>query len=154
MSATGDLRTLGQRLMTLGHLSLKVKLSLLITTLVVLTVALVSFFLLRQQQQTLTEEMIKRGRTIAEHLAAGGKGALLANDDLTLNVLVKEAMNDPDVAFVAFVGDEGNVRAHSDVALIGKPLPRPPGLIPLADKPLVQTYRSESRRQIIDFSVP
>src|SRR6266540_1259128 len=109
---------------------------------------------LRQQQQALTQEMIKRGDTIAEHLAAGGKGALVANDDLTLNVLVREAMNDRDVAFVAFVDDEGTVRAHSDVALIGKPLTRRPGLAPLGDKPLIQTYRSESRQAIIDFAVP
>ena len=140
--------------MTVRHLSLKVKFSLLITTLVVLTVALVSFFLLRQQQQALTLEMTKRGQTIAEHLAAGGKAALVASDDLTLNVLVKEAMNDPDVAYVAFVDEEGSVRAHSDVALIGKPLVRRPGLIPLGDKPVIQTYRAESRRQIIDFAVP
>jgi adenylate cyclase len=136
------------------HLSLKVKLSLLITGLVVLTVVLVGFFLLRQQQQTLTLEMIKRGDTIAEHLGAGGKSALLANDDLTLNVLVKEAMKDPDVAYVAFVDDEGTVRAHSDVAQIGKPLVRRPGLAPLADTPTVQTYRSESRGEVIDFGVP
>ena len=154
MSATENLRALGQRLMRLRHLSLKMKFSLLITSLLVLTVALVSFFLLRQQQQALTQEMIKRGDTIAEHLAAGGKSALVANDDLTLNVLVREAMNDRDVAFVAFVDDEGTVRAHSDVAMIGKPLARRPGLAPLGDKLLIQTYRSESRQHIIDFAVP
>src|SRR5262249_35073503 len=128
------------------HLPLKVKLSLLITALVVLTVALVSYLLLRQQQQTLTEQMIKRGHTIAEHLAAGGKGARVANDDLTLNVLVKEAMNDHDLAYVAFADDEGIVRAHSDVAAMGKPIVRPAKLLKLEDKPLVQTYRSEARR--------
>jgi adenylate cyclase len=136
------------------HLSLKVKLSLLITSLVVLTVALVSYLLLLQQQQALTGEMIKRGHTIAEHLAAGGKGALVANDDLTLSVLVKEAMNDRDLAYVAFVDDEGMVRAHSDVAAIAKPVARPAGLKKLGDRPLVQTYRSESRREMIDFAVP
>ena len=136
------------------HLSLKVKLSLLITGLVVLTVALVSYFLLRQQQQLLTEQMIKRGDTIAEHLAAGGKNALVANDDLTLNVLVKDAMNDPDLAYVAFVDDEGMVRAHSDVSAIGKPVVRPAGLRKLEDKRLVQTYRGESRREVIDIALP
>jgi hypothetical protein len=48
---------------------LKVKLSLLITALVVLTVALVGLFLLRQQQQSLTAEMTKRGLTMAENFA-------------------------------------------------------------------------------------
>ena len=140
--------------MTLGHPSLKVKFSLLITGLVVLTVALVSFFLLRQQQQTLTLEMIKRGYTIAAHLAAGGKNALVANDDLTLNVLVKEASKDPDVAYVAFVDDEGVVRAHSDVTQIARPLTRPAGMQPPGDALMVQTYRSISRGEIIDFAVP
>jgi adenylate cyclase len=135
------------------RLSLKVKLSLLITSLVVLTVALVSYLLLRQQQQALTEQMIKRGDTIAEHLAAAGKSALVNNDDLTLNVLVKEAMNDRDVAYVAFVDDEGNVRAHSELGAIGRPLVRPAALKKLEDKVLVQSYR-EDGRALLDFSVP
>jgi adenylate cyclase len=135
------------------QLSLKVKLSLLITSLVVLTVALVSFLLLRQQQQALTEQMIKRGHTIADNLAAGGKNALVGNDDLTLNVLVREAMNDRDVAYVVFVDDEGAVRAHSDVASMGRPLTRPADLLKLADTPLVQTYKTD-QGQVIDFAVP
>ena len=50
------------------RLSLKLKLTLLITTLLVLTVLLVSVFLVRQQQESLTNEMSKRGRTIARDL--------------------------------------------------------------------------------------
>ena len=58
------------------QLSLKLKLSLLITSLVVLTVALVSYLLLRQQQQALTEQMIKRGHTIADNFAQSDAPAL------------------------------------------------------------------------------
>jgi sensor histidine kinase regulating citrate/malate metabolism len=56
------------------RLSLKLKLMLLITTLLVLTVLLVSVFLLRQEQDSLTEEMTKRGLTIAREIIqrAGG----------------------------------------------------------------------------------
>ena len=57
------------------RLSLKVKLSLLITALVVLTVTLVSAFLIRQEQQTLTAEMTKRGLTIAENISAAAKSS-------------------------------------------------------------------------------
>ena len=109
-------------------LSLKVKLSLLITALVVLAVTLVSAFLIRQEQQTLTAEMTKRGLTIAENLSAGAKTSLIASDELTLNVLVKDAMKDPDVAYVAIVDENRTVLAHSDVGEIGKPIARPPGL--------------------------
>ena len=82
------------------RLPLKVKLSLLITGLVVLAVLLVSASLLRKQAQTLTDAVTKRGLTIAANLAGGAKSALVSNDDLTLNILVKEAMRDKDVAYV------------------------------------------------------
>lgn len=137
-----------------ARLSLKVKLSLLITGLVVLTVVLVSALLIRQQQRALTAEITKRGLTIAENLAAGGKSALVTNDDLALNVALKHVMKDPDVVYAAFVDEAGIVRAHSDVAFIGKPLPRPAGLAPLGADPLVQTYESEANGDIIDFATP
>src|SRR4030095_11347145 len=135
-------------------LSLKVKLSLLITALVVLAVTLVSAFLIRQEQQTLTAEMTKRGLTIAENLSAGAKSSLLSSDELTLNVLVKDAMKDPDVAYVGIVDENGTVLAHSDVGEIGKPIARPPGFDKLGTEPLVRTYKTKARGEVIDFAMP
>jgi len=131
--------------------SLKFKLGLLITSLVVSTVLLISFFLLRQQQRSLTEEMTKRGLTIARDLAASAKNPILTNDDLTLNLLVKDAMRDEDVAYVAFTDQDGKVLAHGDVSLVGKPLERAPGLQPAANSLLVQTYTDEKEGTLIDF---
>ena len=74
------------------RLSLKAKLSLVITVLVVSTIALVAAVLLHQEQRTLTEEMTKRGLTIATGLAASAKGALPARDEPALNLLVKDVM--------------------------------------------------------------
>ena len=136
------------------RLSLKVKLSLLITALVVLTVTLVSAFLIRQEQQTLTTEMTKRGLTIAENTSAAAKSSLIANDELTLNVLVNDAMKDPDVAYVAIVDENRTVLAHSDVGEIGKPIARPPGLESLGAEPLIRTYTTKPRGEIIDFAMP
>src|SRR5262245_29846859 len=136
------------------RLPLKVKLSLLITGLVVASVLLVGFFLLREAQHSLTQEMTKRGHTIAENLAAAAKSALLSNDDLTLNVLVKEAMEDRDVAYVIIVDEDGMVRAHSDVTYIGQPVVRPPGFEKLAGSPLVRTYPVPGHGSIIDFAQP
>jgi adenylate cyclase len=144
----------GDRLRRRLRLPLKLKLGLLITSLVMLTVILVGVFLLRQAQQTLTAEMTKRGLTIAENLAAGAKSSLLSNDDLSLNVLVKEAMKDPDVAYVIVTDEDGAVRVHSDVALIGQPLVRPAGLEGLADRPLVRTHKAKGEAKIIDFAMP
>jgi adenylate cyclase len=132
---------------------LKVKLSLLITALVVLTVALVGLFLLRQQQQSLTAEMTKRGLTMAENFAAGAKTPLLTNDELTLGVLVTDAMKDPDVAYVIVSDQDGNVLAHSDARAVKTAVVRPKELEPLKNQVLVQTYKTPQGR-IIDFAVP
>ena len=51
------------------RLPLKVKLSLLITLLVVVSVLLVSDFLLDRAEKSLTSEITKRGFTIARDLA-------------------------------------------------------------------------------------
>jgi adenylate cyclase len=137
------------------RLPLKVKLSLLITGLVVLAVLLVSASLLRKQAQTLTDAVTKRGLTIAANLAGGAKSALVSNDDLTLNILVKEAMQDKDVAYVIFADEDGIVRAHSNVSMIGKRLTRPASLTVPTDRAVIQTYRPEDgEAEIIDFATP
>src|SRR5215813_2078860 len=134
--------------------SLKFKLGLLITSLVVSTVLLISFFLLRQQQRSLTAEMTKRGLTIARDLAASSKNPLLTNDELTLNLLVKDALRDEDVAYVVFADQDNKIVAHADLSLVGKVLERPAGLAPLANDILVQTYNDGHEGSIIEFAVP
>ena len=137
------------------RLPLKVKLSLLITGLVVLAVLLVSASLLRKQAQTLTDAVTKRGLTIASNLAGGAKSALVSSDDLTLNILVKEAMSDRDIAYVIFADEDGVVRAHSNVAMIGKRVVRPPSLKAPTDRVVIHTYRpDDGDEEIIDFATP
>ncbi|MBI4636350.1 MAG: HAMP domain-containing protein [Candidatus Rokubacteria bacterium] len=136
------------------RLPLKLKLSLLITSLLILTVLLVSAFLLRQSQKTLTAEMTKRGLTIAQNLAASAKNPLLTDDELSLNSLVKEITRDADVAYVIIVDHNARILAHSDAGLIGRPLERPPGLVRLGEGLLVQTYRTVRDEAILDFAVP
>src|SRR6185436_5831040 len=132
---------------------LKLKLSLVITVVLAVTVVLLSAMLLRQQQKALTAEMVKRGLTIAQNLAASAKNPLVRDDEPTLNLLVKEAMKDPDVAYVAITDEKGRALAHSDMHLVGRPLERPERLQPLGSGLLVQTYESEGA-DVIDFSIP
>ena len=132
---------------------LKVKFGVLITTLVFLSVALVGFFLLQQQQRSLAEEMTKRGLTMAENLASGAKSSLLTNDHLNLNVLVKDALRDPDVAYVVIANPDGEILGHSDVAMIGRQVERPAGLAPAGNRLALNTYAAEGGR-IFDFAVP
>ena len=132
---------------------LKFKLGLVIGVVLAMTVVLLSAMLLRQQQSALTAEMKKRGRTIAENLAASAKNPLVGDDEPTLNLLVKEALKDPDVAYVAITDEKGRALAHSDMHLVGRPLERPESLQPLGSELLVQSYEAEGA-DVIDFSIP
>jgi adenylate cyclase len=136
------------------RLSLKLKLTLLITTLLVVTVVAVSAFLIRQQQERLTAEMTKRGLTIARDLANASKNSILANDDLTLSLLVQDGMRDPDVVYVVFVDADGKIVAHPDLTKIGEPLTRPPGLAAAGNDLVVQPYVDPQQGRILDFALP
>lgn len=136
------------------RLPLKLKLGLLITGLLLVTVLFLSGFLLYWAERSLVAEMTKRGLTIAQNLANSAKNPLLTRDELTLNLLVKDAMRDGDVAYVIVADHADKIVAHTDVGVIGRPLTRPGRLAALGDRPLVQTYTLPEGEQIIDFAIP
>jgi len=136
------------------RLPLRLKLSVLIIALLTVTVLFVSGFLLRTQQRTLSDEMRKRGLTLAQNLAAGAKTAVLTEDDLGLQLLVRDVARDADVAYVAVTDSAGKVIAHSDLGLLGRALERPAGAMPLGDAVLVQALPLSGQGDIIDFSMP
>lgn len=137
------------------RLSLKVKLGLLITLLIVLSVLLVSDFLLERAEVRLTDEITKRGFTIARDLAASAKNPLVTHDELTLSLLVRDALRDEDVSYAIVADDDGKIVAHRDLNLVGTSIVRPKELKPLADAMLVQTYADpKGKGHIIDFAVP
>jgi adenylate cyclase len=136
------------------HLPLKLKLSLVITGLLVATVVLVTAFLLGQAQRTLTAEMTKRGLAIATNLAVSAKSAIPARDAPALNLLVADVLKDPDVAYVVIVDHDGRIVAHQDLGLLGRRLERPAALRPLGDQVLIQTYADPLEGSLIDFAVP
>ncbi len=94
------------------RISLKVKLSLLITLLIVLSVLLVGDFLLERAEHSLTAEITKRGFTIARDLAASAKNPLVTQDELTLSILVRDAMRNEDVAYAIIADENGKIAAH------------------------------------------
>jgi adenylate cyclase len=133
---------------------LKVKLSLLITLLIVLSVLLIGDYLLRHAENSLTAEITKRGYTIARDLSASAKNPLVTRDELTLSILVRDALRDEDVAYAIITDDDGKIVAHGDLNYVGKPLERPPGLRTLDNEMLVQKYPDSKGGHIIDFAVP
>ncbi|HEX2437509.1 MAG TPA: adenylate/guanylate cyclase domain-containing protein [Methylomirabilota bacterium] len=136
------------------RLSLRLKLSLLITALLTTTVLVLSGSFLRTQQQTLTDEMRKRGLTITQNLAAGSKTALLTQDTLGLQLMVRDVARDDDVAYVAVTDAAGKVIAHSRLAELGRRVERPAEAAPLGNEIVVQSLALSGQDTVIDFSAP
>jgi class 3 adenylate cyclase len=133
---------------------IKVKLLVLITLLLGLSVASLSAVQLRREQRALTAEMTKRGLTLAAALASSARNPVLTSDELALNLQVRDVLRDPDVVYVAVTDADGRTLAHGDIALVGKLLARPPALAPLRDETLVQTYSHPEHGRLIDIAVP
>ena len=131
---------------------LRLKLSVLMVALLSATVLLVSGFLLRAQQRTLGDEMRKRGLTMAQNLGAGAKTALLTEDDLGMQLLVRDVARDTDVAYVAVTDASDKVVAHSDLALLGRRLQRP--ATTRGTEIVVRTLSREGQPDVVDFAVP
>jgi adenylate cyclase len=136
------------------RIPLKVKLSLLITLLIVLSVLLVGDFLLERAEKSLTAEITKRGYTIARDLAASAKNPLVTRDDLTLSLLVRDALRNEDVAYAIIADENSKTVAHGDLNLVGKQLERRKGLKPVGNQMLVQSYADAKGGHIIDIAVP
>jgi adenylate cyclase len=135
------------------RLPLKLKLGLLITGLLVIAVGLLSGVLLYSTEESLLTETTKRGHTIAQHLANAARNPLLTKDELTLNLLVKDAMKDGDLVYVVITDHQGKVVAHTDVSRLG----RAPDAVELESRhtePVVHVYTTAAHGRILDFTIP
>jgi class 3 adenylate cyclase len=133
---------------------LALKLSLLIAGLLALAIVSVSVYLLREEQAGLTTEMTKRGLTIAGDVASSARNPILAGDELTLSLLVHDAMKDPDLAYVILTDPGGRILAHMDSALVGTPVQRPSGLAVAPAGLEIQPYVDPQKGRLIDFAMP
>jgi class 3 adenylate cyclase len=133
---------------------LALKLSLLIAALLALAILTVSVYLLREEQVGLTAEMTKRGLTVAGDIASSARNPILGGDELTLSLLVHDALKDPDVTYIILTDPGGRILAHMDPALVGTPVQRPPGL-PVAPAGVeVRPYVDPQKGRLIDFAMP
>jgi adenylate cyclase len=135
------------------RLPLKLKLGLLITGLLVIAVVLLSGVLLYSTEESLIAETTKRGHTIAQHLANAARNPLLTKDELTLNLLVKDAMKDADLVYVVITDHQGRVVAHTDVSRMGR-APEPVDLESLGTEPKLHIYTTAAHGRILDFTIP
>jgi PAS domain S-box-containing protein len=102
------------------RVSLRIKLTLLIESIVVVLLLVTGIITTIREKETLEGELHKRGFALAVDLAKFTEETLL-NDDLpTLRRFVLHALEQDYVLYVAILDPQGTVVMHSDLSEVGK----------------------------------
>src|SRR5215831_18254965 len=92
--------------------SLKVKAMAFISLMILAVGASLSWYLLRQTREVLTEELQKRAISLAQNLAHTSKYGILTEDEVILRGLIEGTLQEDSVLFVLIADAEGKVLAQ------------------------------------------
>lgn len=106
--------------MTGPRVSLRWKVALSVSILVLLTTAAVAIALIRYERIFLAAEGDKRVRLLAENLALNARDPLLIGDELRLGPITQSVMKDPDAVYAVVVDHDARIVYHPNTQLIGQ----------------------------------
>jgi serine phosphatase RsbU (regulator of sigma subunit) len=109
----------------------------------------------QRQRESFVASLQKRGSVQTRDLVQASRNALLQSDFTTLQSFVPDiAKDDPEVAYVYVADKDGMVLAHSDKALLGKPMTDPSAKEMLTAKDTVTREVSTAGGKQYVFSRP
>lgn len=106
-----------------GGLSLRWRVALSVSLLLVVVTGAVAVALIRYESFFLTREGEKRVSALAENLAANARDPLLDGDELRLGTIVQSLMREEDALYAYVVDHRGVVVYHTDIAPVGLAYP-------------------------------
>ena len=96
----------------LSRASLKFKAMAFISLIILAVGASLSWYLLRQTREVLTEELQKRAISLAQNLAHTSKYGVLTEDEVILRQLIEGILQEDSVLFVLIADTTGKVLAQ------------------------------------------
>lgn len=97
------------------------EISLVITFVSLLIVAIFSLFMLKRERDLLYLEKINAGKIVLGQFVASAIIPLLGDDLVTLNTMVKKMNQGDGLLYAVILDNQKNIRAHTDPAQIGLP---------------------------------
>ena len=137
------------------RLPIKFQLTLAVVFLIGITLLVVSLFVLQRQQESLYQATVKTGKVSLAYFSSNAKVPLLDDNTLELNAIVKEAASVEGLVYAFIVGNDGMIKAHSDVYRIGtafEPFPETEGKTSREGEFTYFTYRTSSDIPILNLS--
>jgi PAS domain S-box-containing protein len=109
----------------------------------------------RRQRAGAIEEVQRRGRALADSLAAVSTGPLLLYHYTALEQIVVQFERETDVAYAMILDRAGQVAAHSPAtSRVGSVADDPVAVRAMAEAPLVQETEGPDDKALYDISVP
>ena len=87
---------------------------------IITTVSVMSFFILRQQRERLYDQTLKIGKVSLNYFSGNAAVPLLEDNVLRLNALIKDATHVEGLLYAVIVDHNQVIKAHTDVNKIGK----------------------------------
>ena len=87
---------------------------------IITTVSVMSFFILRQQRERLYSQTLKIGKISLNYFSGNAAVPLLEDNILRLNALIKDATHVEGLLYAIIVDHNQVIKAHTDVSKIGK----------------------------------
>ncbi len=104
-----------------SHMPIRVKLAVAITLIILLTIIILSYIVLTKQKESLYQHTVKTGKTSLNYFVNNARHPLVKESILELNTLINEAVSVEGILYALIVDRKGVIKAHTDIAMIGKP---------------------------------
>lgn len=97
------------------------RLSIMMALIVSITIGALSYIFLDRQEQQLYAQTVRLGKMTLNYFTYNAKLALIEDDVLSLNALIKEASSSEGLVYAFIKDTDGVVMAHTDISQIGSP---------------------------------
>lgn len=101
------------------------KFILALTLVILVVISTISYYMLRQQKEHFTDQLISLGRSLARITAEQAPDKILAEEELTLFQLIKDIAAEKQVVYALIADSENTIKAHSDSNKINQPYQAP-----------------------------
>jgi serine phosphatase RsbU (regulator of sigma subunit) len=141
--------------MAMKRSSIKTEITAFIVALMIVVIGALSFFILRSQKESLTNEVELRGLSIAKNLAGSIADFLLTEDELSIAKIMSEAMNNKGVEYAVVVDDSGKIKAANNLELLGTTYTEPAAVEEIQAEPnRIIMFTGKQGKRTMDFAAP
>jgi adenylate cyclase len=138
------------------RISIKTKLSLAVTFILLATIAALGWVSLERQRQNLYEQTLRSGAGSLGYFVTYAREALQGGDSVALAQLIRPAASMEGVLYVAISDPARRVKAHTDGTLVDTKLaiPRPPKTALNDGRYVYFDYVNDYGRQVLNLTSP